>query len=233
MQKNPGTVASRRVTRHWPWVSGVVALVVAIGLGALIFVRHNGPFLFDSAWMGEILEHRNAWLDVPAYALTWIGGGWFAWVVVPVGTILALVFLKKRWAALYYGLAVLLSVLVVQVLKALFDRPRPEDILVMSDIGSFPSGHVANAATIAITLALILGRAWIWYAGVAYTVLMALSRTYLGAHWLSDTIGGALIGAGIAVIVWAPLASRLDRERKRSPATDSEQLDLGSATGSG
>ena len=42
---------------------------------------------------------------------------------------------------------------------------------------------------------------------------MALSRTYLGAHWLSDTIGGLILGAGIAVIVWAPLAYRLARER--------------------
>ena len=91
----------------------------------------------------------------------------------------------------------------------------------MSDIGSFPSGHVANAATLAVALALILGRTWVWYVGAIYTVAMALSRTYLGAHWLSDTIGGALLGAGIAIIVWAPLASRLNRERKPRPATDS------------
>ena len=233
MQEHPGTVTSRRVTRHWPWVSGIVAVAVAVGLGALIFARHNGPFLFDKAWMGEVLEYRSTWLDIPAFALNFLGGGWFSWIVVPLGTILALVLVKRRWAALYYALAVLLSVVAVQILKATFERPRPEDILVLSDPGSFPSGHVANAATIAVSLALIFSRAWIWYVGAVYTVAMALSRTYLGAHWLSDTIGGALIGAGIAVIVWAPLASRLDREGKGVPATDSKQLDLGSTTGSG
>ncbi len=221
MENHPTDTTARSATHHWPVVSGITALVLAVALGTLILLRHNGPFLLDNAWMGEILEHRASWLDVPAYALSWLGGGWFARIVVPVGTILVLVLVRRRWAALYYALAVLASVIAVQILKAVFDRPRPEQILVVSDLGSFPSGHVANAATIAVSLALIFARAWIWYAGVAYTVLMALSRTYLGAHWMSDTIGGALIGAGIAVIVWAPLASRLNRERKRRPTTDS------------
>ncbi|MCC6269947.1 MAG: phosphatase PAP2 family protein [Microbacteriaceae bacterium] len=133
----------------------------------------------------------------------------------------ALVLVKRRWAALYYAVAVLFSVIVVQATKAVFNRPRPEDLLVVSDAGSFPSGHVANAATITVTLALIFARAWIWYAGIIYTVAMVLSRTYLGAHWLSDTIGGVLIGAGIAVIVWAPLTSRLIREQNDRLTTNS------------
>ena len=221
MEDHPSPQVSRKVTRHWPWASGLAAVILAGSLGAVIFLRHNGPFLFDEAWMSEILEHRTGWLDVPSLVLNFLGGGWFARILVPVATVLALVLVRRRWAAAYYALTVLLSVLVVQLLKAVFDRPRPEEILVVSDIGSFPSGHVANAATIAVSLALIFGRTWVWYVGVIYTVAMALSRTYLGAHWLSDTVGGALIGAGIAVIVWAPLAARLNRERKPRPATDS------------
>lgn len=228
MEDHPSPRVSRKATRHWPWVSGLAAVILAVSLGALIFLRHNGPFLFDEAWMGEILEHRTGWLDVPALVLNVLGGGWFARVLVPVGTILALTLVRKRWAAAYYALTVLLSVLAVQLLKAAFDRPRPEEILVVSDVGSFPSGHVANAAAMAVSLALIFRRTWIWYVGAIYTVAMALSRTYLGAHWSSDTIGGALIGGGIAVIVWAPLAARLNRERKPRPATDSVDRPLSS-----
>jgi membrane-associated phospholipid phosphatase len=71
---------------------------------------------------------------------------------------------------------------------------------------------VANAATMAVALAILMQRTWVWAAGVVYVVAMMLSRTYLGAHWLSDTVGGLLVGAAVAVLLWAPLALRLQRE---------------------
>lgn len=71
----------------------------------------------------------------------------------------------------------------------------------------------------AVVLALVLRRGWIWAAGLVYTVIMLLSRTYLSAHWLSDTVGGLVLGSAVAVIVWAPLAHRLlvERERRVGP----------------
>jgi membrane-associated phospholipid phosphatase len=107
----------------------------------------------------------------------------------------------------------------VQVLKVAFGRARPEDILIDIGSGAFPSGHVANAATLAALFALLLGRWWIALAGALYVVLMALSRTYLGAHWLSDTVGGAVLGMSVALAAWAVFAPHLDRERRGAPAT--------------
>lgn len=208
--------ASRKVSRRWPLISGIVAVIVAGALG-LVVVHRSGdlPFEFDGEWMTEVLEERSVWLDVPARFMDWLGGGWVGVIIVPVGIVVLLCVAKRFWGAAYFAIAALLSVAVVQLLKAVLDRPRPEDILVLTDAGSFPSGHVANAATTAVVLAIILHRWWVWFAGIAYVALMALSRTYLGAHWVSDTIGGALVGAGIAVIVWAPLAYRLNKERPR------------------
>ena len=75
MQHSPSTTTSRRITHHWPWVSGIVAVGLAVGLGALIFFRHNAPFFLDGAWMSEIVENRAPWLYAPAFALSWVGGG--------------------------------------------------------------------------------------------------------------------------------------------------------------
>ena len=152
--------------------------------------------------------------------MNFLGGGWFGVFAVPIGIALALLIARKKWSALYFVLASIVSAGLVQLLKSLFGRARPEEILVHADFGSFPSGHVANAATIAVTLALILQRLWVWIAGAAWVVLMLLSRTYLGAHWLSDTIGGLLLGVAVAVILWAPFASKLSGEWSvRGPRT--------------
>lgn len=206
---------AHRVSHLWPLVSGAVALGVVAAAGALIALRQS-PLGVDAEWMAEIVEHRNRAWEIPSLVMNSVGGGVFGVFVVPIGIALLLVALKRRWAALFFLLASVLSAGMVQLLKNLFGRARPEDILVAADYGSFPSGHTANAATIAVTLGIIFRKAWVWVAGVAYTVLMLLSRTYLGAHWLSDTLGGMLLGAGVAVIVWAPLALRLQRERDRS-----------------
>jgi undecaprenyl-diphosphatase len=202
----------RRVAQRWPLVSGLAALVAVVGIGLLVALRQS-PIELDTEWMEEIVEHRSSWWDVPALVMSFIGGGWFGVILVPVCVILTLVIVRRRWAALYFAIAAVASAGLVQLLKNLFGRARPLDIMVTADFGSFPSGHVANAATLAVTLGIILGRSWVWWSGVVYTILMALSRTYLGAHWVSDTVGGALLGAAVAVIVWAPLANRLRVER--------------------
>jgi undecaprenyl-diphosphatase len=217
-----------RVTRLWPIVSGGMAILLVAGLGAIIAYRdHNLPFSFDIAFLGELVEHRSPFWDVPAYMMNNIGGGLIGTFLVPLAVIGLLLLFRMRWAALYFAVATIVSAGLVQLLKTLFDRPRPMDILVTSDPGSFPSGHTANAATMTVVLSLVLRRVWVWAAGVAYTLIMLLSRTYLGAHWLSDTIGGLVLGSAVAVIVWAPLAHRLvvERERRVGPVRPDEPAD--------
>ncbi|WP_165067792.1 phosphatase PAP2 family protein [Marisediminicola senii] len=204
------------VSRRWPLISGVAALVLVALLGAIIAYRANNlPFEFDTEWMDEVIEHRSPLWNAPALLMNYLGGGILGVFVVPIVIIAVLCGMRRFWAALYFTVATVLSAAIVQLLKNLFDRPRPEDILVIADIGSFPSGHVANAATMAVVLGFIAQRTWVWACGIAYAVLMMASRTYLGAHWVSDTVGGLVLGAAVAVIVWAPLAHRLHLERQR------------------
>ncbi|ROS61715.1 undecaprenyl-diphosphatase [Frigoribacterium sp. PhB160] len=206
---------ARRVQRRWWVFSALGAIGVVLLLGVVITAR-AGSIAVDEDFMGELVEHRSPFWEAPALVFNVVGAGLIGVFVVPLGVALLLVLRRRPWAAGYWIAACAASAGVVQVVKHLFGRARPAEILVVSDYGSFPSGHTANAATMAVVLGVVLRRAWIWAAGVAYTILMLLSRTYLGAHWLTDTVGGLLIGAGVAVVLWAPVAHRLLDEQERA-----------------
>jgi undecaprenyl-diphosphatase len=204
-----------RIARLWPVVSGAgaIALVALVAL-ILVYRQNLEPFNFELAWMEDLIERRSDFWTALALFFDTVGGGLIAIVVIPTLVILGLVMWRRPWAAMYFAIAAAASGAMVQVIKNLVGRPRPPDMLVQPDYGSFPSGHSANAAVVATVLGIIFWRIWVWIAGVFFTIAMMLSRTYLGAHWISDTIGGVLVGAGVAIIVWAPLAYLLHRERE-------------------
>lgn len=198
---------------------GVALIVAAVVLGVCIaLVAGNAPLPFDQWWMAWMLSIRSPALLAFGGVMNWVGGGWFAIIALPLLVIVLLLLLRRPWGAMCFGLAELLSAAVTQLLKQSLERPRPSEILIATDIGSFPSGHVANAATLAVALCVLVPRAWSLLAATLWVALMAFSRTLLGAHWASDTVGGALIGCGVALIVCGVFAGQLRREyRARRP----------------
>ncbi|RXZ39751.1 phosphatase PAP2 family protein [Agromyces binzhouensis] len=220
---HPAARAKRteHVGRFVPFAAGIAALVIALVLGIVVALR--GLFEIDEEWAEDIFTLRGPIGDLFAYGMNALGGGVIGVLVVPITITVILLVVRRPWAALYFVTASAASALIVQLLKNLFGRSRPEDIIVLSDFGSFPSGHVANAATIAVTIGIIVPRGWVWFWGVVYTVLMAISRTYLGAHWITDTIGGAMVGAGAALLVWTVFAQRMERERLTRAAEIAER----------
>lgn len=203
-------------------MTGLVLIVASGALGAVILAKGNTPFVVDSWWNTLLVD----WVSAPLLATSWFmnsaGGGWFGVLVVPLGGAILLFVLRRPWAGTYFLVAEAVSAGGVQLLKHLFGRARPEEIIVMSDFGSYPSGHVANAATLATILFILFPRAWVLILGILWTLFMAVSRTYLHAHWLSDTLGGAMVGTGAALAVAAAFAVPLLRERelRSRPATD-------------
>ena len=109
------------------------------------------------------------------------------------------------WHLAAFVAAVVLSEILIGTLKGIYDRARPPGSLVATSGASFPSGH-SIAASVTVVAAVIAltppGRrraAW-GAAAVGFSVLMALSRAYLGAHWLSDAIAGILLGTSCALL---------------------------------
>ncbi|GAA5033455.1 phosphatase PAP2 family protein [Microbacterium fluvii] len=197
------------------WIGlGLLAAGVLLGVGIAVGLGAQ-PWAIDAWWQDLLAGARGPVLLAFAYGMDFLGGGWFAVWVVPLGGALALLIARRPWGALLFLLASMVSAGLVQVLKHAVGRARPEDMIVVSDYGSFPSGHVANAATLAVVLWMLFPRLWVAIAGAGWVVLMAFSRTYLGAHWLSDTVGGALVGAASALLVAAALAVPLAREDAR------------------
>ncbi|MFE2474452.1 phosphatase PAP2 family protein [Streptomyces sp. NPDC059389] len=181
----------------------------------------NPPFQgADERWLAWMGGPHEGFPAAVAAALDWFGGP--LGVVVPLSL---LVFLLVRGrlvsAGFLLGAYLVGSMPVVQGLKHLVDRPRPADPMVRVDHGSFPSGHAAGAALLVVLVGVLLvpaarRRAW-WVGGTVFTLAMMWSRTWLHAHWLSDTVAGAAAGAGTALLAWWALSPALARERDRLP----------------
>ncbi len=209
--------------REWPWrriagITAAVGVVAVLGLGLLVRIDAIADEV-DGEWMEDLLELRGSFGEAVSRMFDFLGGGWFAFWLVPIVVAVAFLLARRPWAAGIFVVVSAASAGLVQALKALFGRHRPDDILLDLTSAAFPSGHAANAATVATLLAVLVPRWWVAVAGAVYVVLMALSRTYLGAHWLSDTVGGAVLGASVALAAWAMFAPRLRREHRRAPAS--------------
>lgn len=197
------------------WIGGALLVAALLLAAGILFGLADNPFVIDTAWQDFLVTVRTPVLLAFAYGMNWLGGGWFGIFALPVLVAVLLLLLRRPWGAVYFLAAELVSVALVQVLKHAVGRARPDDMIVTSDFGSFPSGHVANAATIAVVLFVLFPRVWVAVAGAVWVILMAFSRTYLGAHWLSDTLGGAMLGASAALLVFTIFRARLTTESTR------------------
>jgi undecaprenyl-diphosphatase len=132
-----------------------------------------------------------------------------------IAIVVALLFAGRRFEALLLAVSVISGGIVVYVLKAFVDRTRPDLWKTEWYWGSsFPSGHTLVVAAFAAAAAISVTRIWpgsrifamliaaVWVSSVA------LSRLVLGAHWPTDVLAAACIGAFLPLAIGIALEIR-------------------------
>ncbi len=190
-------------------VAGISAIVLSIGGGAVIAMLGNGPLPIDVAWFDFSNRTRSQLILGVSLFLNDAGAQVIVGVLVPVVVAILFGIRGRGWAAVAVLLCGILSAPLVGTIKSVLERPRPDHHLISVSLSAYPSGHVANLTAVVVMLALILG--WRWFGVLAAVLIaaMALSRTYLNVHWITDDIGGLLLGGGLALVVWGALAGRI------------------------
>lgn len=163
----------------------------------------------DMSASRRVRLHQNgstAWKLAVFFAHS--GDSWF-WMA---GLVLVWLFTRGAWHrhAALMGIGVGTLAVLVLAIKFTIRRQRPEGewgaIYRNTDPHSFPSGHAARAAMLAV-MAWGLGPAWFGWAVVLWAPLVSLARVSTGVHYLSDILAGLLLGAaaGFGMLAVAPL----------------------------
>ena len=160
-------------------------------------------------WEFAILDmlqemHHPVLTKIMAFVTMLGEAGWF-WILLGVILLCTKRFRKCGVAVL---LALVLDFLLANViLKPLVARPRPcwindtvELLVRVPKDYSFPSGHTCAAFSAGLVWARTLPKTWMRRTAVIQAVLMGLSRLYVGVHYPSDVLGGALVGTVCAML---------------------------------
>jgi undecaprenyl-diphosphatase len=150
-----------------------------------------------------------AWLEVVVRDITALGG----LVILGFLTVAACGYLwlsQRHRLAIFVALSIPAGSLLNGLLKGFFERPRPNIVPHATEaaLSSFPSGHAMMSAVVFLTLGALLSlstddsriKIYILCWSVFLTLLVGISRLYLGVHWPTDIIAGWIAGA-----VWALL----------------------------
>ena len=217
----------------------LVLFPALVAFGQLASEMMEGDTLAFDRWLLQHLRNPTDpampigpwWLRDAMVDFTALGGA----PVLTLITILAAGYLlarRKAHMAIYLALAISAGAIVNTLLKYGFVRERPDVVphLVEVSSASFPSGHAMNSAMVYLTLAALLARAerswrvriFLMSGAIILTLLVGVSRSYLGVHWPTDVMAGWSVGAA-----WACLCSlvALQLQRRRTiegpePATD-------------
>lgn len=167
--------------------------------------RHT-PFFDQVMWF---VSGRPEW--IPLYLVLL---GWVIWRYRK----------QSVWIILTMVVMIVLSDQLANLLKNGVQRPRPchdAEIgpllhVVRNRCGGafgFVSGHAANSFALAVFISMLFRKSWLTVSMLCWAVLISYSRVYLGVHYPGDVLGGAVLGATVATILFYMLRFSLPSGR--------------------
>lgn len=216
-----GRYAAALIDRRRPETAPLLLLAVCLFAVAWLWawfsaslVLRGGPLLIDHDVYAFMFTLRNPLADRMMATLAAIGSA----PVLGLASLAAMLWLlwRRRWkAAVHWLVAIAVGVALTEGLDALVDMPRPPTAA--AGFG-FPSVAVTMTTVVFGFFAVLIarefpGRQRVWpylLTGIA-TALVGFARLYLGAHWLSDIVGGVLLGAIWVLLIGIAYRRRSDR----------------------
>jgi membrane-associated phospholipid phosphatase len=209
-------------------VAGLLTALTGLAIGVH---THGWVTGFDAGTTSWFIAHRSHGFDVAASVIADLGS---PAKTAATGLICAAL-LSWRARSVIPGVVVIGTVgaaaLAETALKAVVERHRSPAEAAKIGIGigsdSFPSGHVTGTAAVLGIIAVSVGmarsrtvRAWLAGSAVGGVLIVAVSRLYFCVHWLTDVIGGALLGAvfvTLSAAVFGALHARSGQEGNDTP----------------
>ena len=230
----------RRVVHIWRTETWLLAGLLALATLILAFAWLAGEVMegdteaFDRRFYGLFRDASGhpigpAWLVEMARDVTALGS--FSVLAILLLAVVAYLLLAgRRRAAALVLVAVVGGDILSHLLKHGFDRARPDIAAHAARVftSSFPSGHATLSAVTYLTLGALLTRItpshririFFVVTALALTVLVGVSRVYLGVHYPTDVLAGWCLGAAWALACWIVMA-RLQAEGQVSPPSTS------------
>ena len=227
------SVRRRGDRRGEDWILAALRLAAVIAMFVILSeeVGRSGWLAgADASTLVWLVGHRTVIWTAAAVAVTTCGG--------PTGVAVAATVISAiwswRWRSLLPAVVIVGTVAVAAgantLTKLEVDRARPPvsaHLVAETDL-SYPSGHAVGTVALAGAMLILylpaarsqLRRVAALVAAAVAAAVVAMSRLYLGVHWLSDVVGGALLGMSV-VLASALLVAVLDA-RAASTAADAE-----------
>lgn len=202
---------------------GTLISILVVAGGVLLFAElmemvQSEPHAFDRAVLLAFRDPADVsdpigpvWLEIIFRDITSLGGATVLTLMTAAVTGFLLVD-GKRAAALFVLASVAGGAVLSTILKLAIARPRPDLVPHLVDVhtASFPSGHAMLSAVVYLTLGGLLSRVegprrmkiYVLSVATILTVLIGISRVYLGVHWPTDVLAGWCAGAAWAMLCW-------------------------------